>query len=61
MGDQIRFQKARLGLIPILKRADRDLIFEQGARSLWWRGHEDQLFAENGAKRSGIAAFMESS
>ncbi len=31
MGDQIRFQKTGPGGIPLLERADRDLLFEQGS------------------------------
>ena len=33
VGDQIRLQKARAVLIPLLESADRDLLLEQGAGS----------------------------
>jgi hypothetical protein len=29
MSDQVGFQKAWLDVIPLLKRADRDLLFEE--------------------------------
>lgn len=33
MGYQVRFSKAGLGLLPLLERTDRDLLFEQRSRS----------------------------
>ena len=33
VGDQVRLQKARAVLIPLLESADRDLLLEQGAGS----------------------------
>jgi hypothetical protein len=33
MGHQIRFQKAGLGLLPLLDRADRNLVLQQRSRS----------------------------
>ena len=33
MGHQVRFQKARSGLLPLLEGADRDLLLEQRSRS----------------------------
>ncbi len=33
MGHQIRFEKSGLRLLPILERADQDLVFQQGSRS----------------------------
>jgi hypothetical protein len=31
MRDQVGFQKARLGLIPVLEGADGNLVFEEGS------------------------------
>ena len=33
MGDQIRFHESWFRFVPILKGADRDLLFEQGSRT----------------------------
>ena len=33
MGYQVRLQKAGSGVAPLLERADRDLLFEQGSGS----------------------------